>query len=432
MLSGAKHLQYRLENKQIQILRFAQDDSCGDFFFSLGMTGCMILPMQAPLLLLLLVLTAAFPGLCPAAQKSFDDIARAAEAARSADRLQDAIRLYSQGVNLHPSWQDGWWWLGSLYYEQDRFPEAARPLACFVGLAPKPGPAYAFLALSEYETKDYAGALEHFQQWALAGSPGTEELIDVASFHWALLLTRESHFVQALYLLTAKAQRRGGSPALTEAMGLASLRMARLPEDCPPDWRERVWLAGKAAFFASVVPHQFDRAQDYEDKLLLHYDQAPDVHYFRGTLFGFQKKREQAKTEYRQELRISPQHAPAMMELARLDLDDGQLAEALLLAKRADGLEPKNPAAHHILGQALFAGGHLQEGARELETARQMAPDSASIRFHLMTVYQKLGRTKDAEREMAVFETLKGKREVLLPPEELQELLHDQQPGQRQ
>jgi tetratricopeptide (TPR) repeat protein len=391
----------------------------------------MILPMRRRLFVLALVLAAACPGLCPATQKNFDDITHDAEAARTADRLADAIRLYRQGVDLHPSWQDGWWWLGSLYYEQDRFPESQTALTRFLTLAPKPGPAYAFLALSEYETKNYAGALEHLQKWTLAGSPGTEELIDVASFHWALLLTRESRFVQALYLLTAKAQRRGGSAALTEAMGLASLRMAHLPEDYPPEWRERVWLAGKAAFYASLVPHQFDRAQDYENKLLLHYDQAPDVHYFRGTLFGFQKKREQAKNEYRQELQISPHHAPAMMELARLDLDDGQLDEALSLAKRADGLEPKNPSAHHILGQALFAGGHLQEGARELETARQMAPDSASIHFHLMTVYQKLGRTKDAEHEKAIFETLRGKREVLLPPEELQELSRDQQPGQK-
>ncbi len=31
MLSGAKHLQYFLENKQMQILRSAQDDSQGAF-----------------------------------------------------------------------------------------------------------------------------------------------------------------------------------------------------------------------------------------------------------------------------------------------------------------------------------------------------------------------------------------------------------------
>ena len=35
MLSGAKHLQFLLENRQMQILRFAQDDRRGDFFRSL-------------------------------------------------------------------------------------------------------------------------------------------------------------------------------------------------------------------------------------------------------------------------------------------------------------------------------------------------------------------------------------------------------------
>jgi len=390
----------------------------------------MMVAMRAPFFVLAFVLFAALPSLCPAAQKGFDQIGRDADAARTADRLQDAIRLYRQGVGLRPSWQDGWWWLGSLYYDQDRFPEAQAALVRFVAMAPKPGPAYAFLGLSEHETHDYARSLEHFRKWALEGSPGTNELIDVASFHWALLLTREGRFVQALHLLAAKGHERGGSAALTEAMGLASLRMAYLPEDYPPEWREMVWLAGKATFYASLNPQQFDRAQDYEDKLLLHYGQAPNVHYFRGTLFDFQLKPEAAKEEYRQELRISPQHAPAMMELASFALQEGQLDEAVSLARRATDLEPKNPVAHHVLGQALLAGGQLQESAGELETARQLAPGSASIRFRLATVYRKLGRTKDAEHEMAVFITLKGKgkEKFPLPPEEFQELLHEQ-PG---
>jgi hypothetical protein len=35
MLSEAKHLKYLLETKQMQILRFAQDDSPGEFSRSL-------------------------------------------------------------------------------------------------------------------------------------------------------------------------------------------------------------------------------------------------------------------------------------------------------------------------------------------------------------------------------------------------------------
>jgi tetratricopeptide (TPR) repeat protein len=393
----------------------------------------MIPAMRTRLLVFVLMSAAAATSLCAADQKDFDQVAREADAARTSDRMQDAIHLYRQGVGLRPTWQDGWWWLGSLYYEQDRFPAAQAALTRFVAIAPKPGPAYAFLGLAEYEMHDDAPALDHFRKWAIDGSHGTEELIDVASFHWALLLTREGRFVQALHLLAVKAQSRGGSAALTEAMGLASLRMAYLPEDYPPPTREMVWLAGKAAFYASLNPTQADRAQDYTDKLLLHHDQAPNVHYFRGTLFYLQMKPEKAKEEYQQELRVSPQHAPAMMELASFALQEGHRDEAVSLARRAADLEPKSPVAHHVLGQALLADGKVAESARELETASQLAPEDPSIRYRLAAVYRKLGRTKDAEREMAVYNALNEKdktnRDVLLPGEGLPEILHEPQPG---
>jgi len=388
----------------------------------------MILAMRARFFVVVFVLAAALPSLCPAAQKGFDEIARDADAARTADQMQDAIRLYRQGVGLRPSWQDGWWWLGSLYYDQDRFPEAQAALTRFVAMAPEPGPAYAFLALSEYETHNYALSLQHFQKWELHGSPGTDALLDVAGFHWALLLTREGRFVHALYLLGAKAQKRGYSPALAEAMGLASLRMASLPEEYPPERREMVWLAGQAAFYASWQ-HRFDRADDYARKLLLHYSEEPNVHYFWGTLFDIRKMHGAAKQQYQEELRISPRNAPAMVDLARACLTDHQFDEAVSWAKRALEIAPGDPLAHYVLGGALLATGHSEESARELEIAVRKAPDSAPIRFELATAYRKLGRKKDADREFAVFASLKKKPEVLISPAE-RETLQEEVPGQ--
>jgi tetratricopeptide (TPR) repeat protein len=330
-------------------------------------------------------------------------------------------------VRLRPAWSDGWWWLGSLYYDQDRFSEAQAALRRFVTMAPKPGPAFAFLGLCEYETHEYDRALEHLQKWAAAGSPGTDALIDVASFHWALLLTREGRFLQAFYLLAAKAQKRGYSPALAEAMGLASLRMAALPEEYPPERRELVWLAGEAAFYASSLkPRDFDRAMEYARKLLLHYSQEPNVHYFRGTLFYFGKMHDAARQEFQQELLLSPRYAPAMIEIARTYLADRQYDEAVSWAKRAMEIVPEDPVAHYVLGRSLLATGHVQESVQELETAAHQAPDSAPIRFQLATAYKKLGRTKEAEREFAVFSSLKSKEEVVLPPGEKEDLPQEQ------
>jgi len=373
--------------------------------------------MIAVLPLLALVLSAS-PSSTDPPQARFDQVAKQAEAARAADRMEDAITLYGKGVRLSPSWNDGWWSLGSLLYDQDRFPEAAVAFRHFVANTPKPGPAYAFLGLCEYETKAYEQALQHFQNWSVNGFPGTKDLIDVAVFHWALLLTRKGNFVESLYLLAVEAGKQRGGPALVEAMGLASLRMANLPEDYPPERREMVWLAGQAALATAVSSGEHALADDYVRRLILHYGQEPNVHYFYGTLLNFQQKNAEAQEEFQRELQISPQHAPAIVELARLKLTHDQMAEALVLAKKAAAIDPKNPQTHHMLGRILLTMEEFPESTRELEIARQLAPDVPAIRYHLARAYTAQGRTKEASREVAAYNLLRDKQQVLAPPQE--------------
>lgn len=355
-------------------------------------------------------------GLPATPQKSFEEVAKRAEAARAADRIDDAIDSYGEGVRLRPSWSEGWWWLGSLLYDQDRFPEAQLAFKRFISIARDAGPAYAFLALCEYEARDSDRALRHFQEWARRGWPGNDALIDVASFHWALLLTREGHFSRALYLLVAKAQKLGASPSLVEALGLASMRMANLPEDYPPERRELVWLAGMAQLYSSLDDAK--RSEQYADRLVLRYGREPNVHYFRGTLYGIQKLLDAAAEEYQKELRISPQNAAAMLELALVQIEDFQPNEAVPLAKRAVDLDPENPRARYALGRALFDAGRPQEGVPELEIAERLAPSYGPIRYTLAKAYTRLGRTQEAKRETAAFLSLKEKAGSFIPPAE--------------
>jgi tetratricopeptide (TPR) repeat protein len=369
------------------------------------------------LLSVLLLFPASSPAI-PRPVKNLDDVARRAEAARGANRVSDAISLYREGVRIKPQWSEGWWSLGTLLYDQDRFAEAKAAFKRFAGQTPKPGVAYAFLGLCEYETQEYDQALAHFRAWASAGWPGTPQLLDVGVFHFALLLTREGNFVQSLYLIAPAAAKVGENPVLVEAMGLASLRMRNLPEDYPPERREMVWLAGEAALYAAQQPHDFARANEYAARLESRYPQQPEVHYFRGTLFAFESKSAEAEREFRGELRISPEHVPAMLALADIDLDKNELTEAAAFAKRAVALEPKNPEAHHALGRVLMAEGQLQASAKELETAKQLNPDSALVRSHLAMVYSRLGRAQAAKAEAAAFLVLKKKEGILAPPDQ--------------
>ncbi len=347
------------------------------------------------------------PAAASPLQESFDEIARQADNARNADRMTEAIGLYREGLRLRPSWNQGWLWLGNLLYDQDRFPEAQASFAHYVALAPKPGPAWALKGLCEFEMRDFAHSMEDLEKWAHGDFHGSADLTDVAAFHWALLLTRQHQFSQALYVLADRAQRRGESPILVEAMGLASLRIPNLPEDYPPEFRERIWLAGKAAFYVSM--HDFPRGQEYSHRLLASYGQQPEVHYFQGTLLKFQLEPAQAAQEFRKELEISPQHVPAMLELAQFEIDSSDLTEAMSLARHAVEIEPTDPDAHHILGRALLAAGQARESAQELELAEHLAPDNSAIHFHLAAAYRELGRKEDAEREMATYVSIKKK-----------------------
>ena len=371
-----------------------------------------------PVFLLVVLFLALDPALSAVPSKSFEQLSKEADTARQAEHLNDAIGLYLAGVQLRPSWGEGWWALGTLLYDQDRFPEAKTAFRRFVAITPAPGPGYAFLGLCEYETQEYDRALRHFRLWARNGWSGTRQLIDVSVFHFALLLTREGRFVEALYLLSTEASRMGNTPAISEAMGLASLRMRSLPEDYPPERRELVWLAGQAAFYGADAQHDFARADEYATRMESRYNETADVHYFRGTLFTFESKSADAEREFRDELRISPTHVPAMLGLVAIDLDENRLVEAASLARRATEIAPSNPEAHHLLGRVLMATGEFQQSMQELRRAKQLAPDGAMIRSHLAMVYGKLGRVQEAKAEADAFLSLKAKQGVLAPPEE--------------
>ena len=344
----------------------------------------------------------------------FETIAKQAEVARTQDRVPEAIRLYREGTQLRPLWGDGWWYLGSLLYDQDRFSEASSAFQHLTN-TPHRGPAYAFLGLCEYENEHYELALRHFRAWAAAGWAGSPELVDVAVFHFALLLTRDGRFVESLYLLASVAPRLGDVPELTEAMGLASLRLHYLPENYPPELRERIWLAGKSAIYAAQSPRDFARADEFASRLEKRYSRQPDVHYFRGTIFTFEGKTADAEREYREELVISPHHAPCMIALAAIDLDKANRVEAGEFARTAIEVEPSNPEAHHLLGRVLLENGDLHASLTELETAKRLAPENAGVRAHLAMVYTRLGRTEEAKSESAALLALKDKEEVMAP-----------------
>jgi tetratricopeptide (TPR) repeat protein len=331
----------------------------------------------------------------------FEQIAKQAAQARDQNNLEDAVALYRAALKLKPSWLEGWWDLGSILYDADRYDEARPAFHRLANLKPDGAPAWVMLGLCEFELRDYEQSLQHLRHAHAAGGIGSnQELRSVAEYHLAILYTRFEQYEAATELLFTMARAGNESPSLIEALGLSVLRMPFLPTEMPPDKREVVLMAGRAAYDMRRN-RPSDGRKEFEE-LISRYGDMPNVHYAYGT-FLLTTDSDTALSEFKREIQISPNHVPARLQIAFEDIKRSDFASALPFAEKAVELAPELFAAHDALGRTLLGMGKMNESIGELETAVKLAPDSPEVRFALYTAYARAGRKADAQRARAEF-----------------------------
>ncbi len=338
----------------------------------------------------------------PAAPQSaeFNKLAKQADAAREAGRLEDAIRLYNEALQLNPRWIEGWWYLGSIFYDRDRYGEAREALRILLSNDAKNGPAWALIGLCEFQLRNYDPALADIQYARVLGMGDNKEFINVTRYHAGILMTRSGQFEIGYEALRDFARDGNESPSVIEALGLNILRMPFLPAEAPPDKRELILLAGRAAFYQAAR-----RVQETErafKELLARYPEAPNVHYAYG-VFLLIDSPDAALEEFRRELQVSPANVPAMLQIAFEFIKRNDFENARPYAEKAVAAAPNLFATHNALGRVLLELGKLDEAIKELETGVKQAPDSPEMRFALARAYARAGRKEDAARERATF-----------------------------
>jgi tetratricopeptide (TPR) repeat protein len=337
------------------------------------------------------------------ATANFDALAKRAGEAREANRPDEAAALYLQALRLKPTWKEGWWRAGAIFYERDRYAEAREAFLKFVAIDRKFGPALAMLGLCEFRLRQYEPALIHLRQGNLLGVGDNPELRMVASYHEAILHNRFEHFELAYDVMAPLINEQPETPDLVFALGLTMLRMSCLPPDAPADKREMIFKAGRATSYL-ITKRPQDAAREFKE-MAENYSDSPGAHYAYG-VFLLRENPDAAIGEFRRELQISPKHVHARLQIAFEMIKQGRHAEGAPYAEEAVKLAPDLFATHNALGRILLETGEIARAVKEIEIAVKLAPESPEMYFALARAYDRAKRPKDADRARAEFTRL--------------------------
>ncbi|HEY3988163.1 MAG TPA: tetratricopeptide repeat protein [Acidobacteriaceae bacterium] len=329
----------------------------------------------------------------------FASLTASADAARQQGDVSRAIELYRKATEENPGWPDGWWFLGSLQYDQNQYLPAREALTRYLQLTPNGGPALALRGLCEFETGEYVQSLADLEQAESRGAANQPRNTQIILYHEALLLTHLGRFEEALGKLAILAKQQADNQDMAVALGLAGLRMNLFPKDVQPDETALLSSVGKAAILLMN--------QDYEGSLrgfqalFAQYPHVANIHYLYGYLL-FPTKPDEAIEQFRQELAISPRSANAHAMYAWALGLQGNYAAALSDAAKAATEDPSLPMGQLVYGRALVETGDSQAGLPHLQNVLQTEPGNLEAHLTLAKAYSELGRSEDARRERLI------------------------------
>jgi tetratricopeptide (TPR) repeat protein len=344
------------------------------------------------------------PASKPAAQPAgFAALEKEAAAAREAGNLERAIELYKKGLASKPDWEEGLFGLGTASYDLERYADASDAFRRLLARDPSSGLTWVLKGLSSFKLKNYDDALAELLQARERGVTAGKDIAEAARYHSAILLTRIEQYEQALAILSDFGLEGNDSPRIIEAMGLATLRMPMLPDDLPGTRRELVMLAGRAQYFQNA--RQLTAAKNAFETLGSRYPDTPNVHYAYGVMLMGEEP-ELAIERFKRELRVSPTHVLAKIQIAFAHIKRSEYAEAKPWAEQAVQEAPNQFIAYNALGQIQLALGEVDAAIQSLETAVKLAPDSPPMHFALARAYRAAKRTADADKAQAEFTRL--------------------------
>ncbi len=230
---------------------------------------------------------------------------------------------------------------------------------------------------------------------------------------------RMGEFKRVIELLTPVEQAEPANRAVAYMLGLALINEQQLEKG--QVLVDRILREGDSAeahlmmgtTYLVISDHEnalkeFKRAVELNPKL-------PSVNSFYGQTLVRMGATDEATQAFRRELENNPNDFDSNLQLGILLKQDQNLEQSRAYFQRALLVRPNEPNARFYLASLDVAQGKLNDALAALEPLVKEAPDFVEAHVMLATVYYRLKRKADGDREQAIVNKLNAERQAKQP-----------------
>jgi tetratricopeptide (TPR) repeat protein len=340
-------------------------------------------------------------------------LARAVQSHQSGD-IEGAIRDYQTYLALRPERVEARSNLGAALARLGRYGDAIEQYKRALALDERNQAIRFNLAATYYKTARLASASKELEAVVAAQPEDKNAVLLLADCN-----LRMGEFKRVVELLTPVETAEPDNRAVAYMLGMALINDKHL--DRGQERIERILRGGDSAEAHVMMGTTYFTVTEY-DKALNEFKRAvelnpklPYVNSFYGQTLVRMGDTEEAMAAFRRELEINPNDFDSCLQMGVLLKKGQKLDEARDFLWRALTLRPNEPNARFFLASLDVAQGKLNEALPALEHLVKDAADFVQAHVMLATVYYRMRRKADGDREQAIVNKLNAERQAKQP-----------------
>jgi cytochrome c-type biogenesis protein CcmH/NrfG len=159
--------------------------------------------------------------------------------------------------------------------------------------------------------------------------------------------------------------------------------------------------------------HTEEAVANYREALKIDPN-ASGLHFELAEMLNTEaSKRDEAQKEYQAALATNPRDEKSECKLGDIAALQGNAKSAVSYYEAALKLDPNDPDALVGLAKSDMTINEVEKALPLLEQATKLDPTNAVAHFRLSTLYRKMGRIDDANRELEEYQKYKAMKEKL-------------------